>query len=131
LLKGGSWPSIATALYIYYIYFPVILDSLEQEDCEFCSGCDSDGQKYVAWLNKTLLSLCQIRYSDLRMSLIRSSGYIQSLIQKEIYKSTYVFLQTVCFSLDLRDALMRHFRFAFRKVKYRIYINCGIISYLN
>lgn len=26
LLKGGSWPSRAAALYIYYIYFPVILD---------------------------------------------------------------------------------------------------------
>lgn len=55
LLKGGSWPSRATALYIYYIYFPVILDSVKQEDCEFCSGCDSDRQKYVVQHNNTLL----------------------------------------------------------------------------
>lgn len=27
LLKGGSWPSIVTVLYIYYIYFPVTLDT--------------------------------------------------------------------------------------------------------
>lgn len=27
LLKGGSWPSIVTVLYIYYIHFPVTLDT--------------------------------------------------------------------------------------------------------